>query len=146
MTYKKIFPIFEASLLLLPSTFFSLQAQQEKLSHTPPARVDYDMRLLVTSRSGSETQGRKLFVQRCAFCHIGASTEKPYGGWLDRQRIQTIGKDVARRLITEGTPRMPGWKYTLQREQVEKIIAYLMTVNTSKKIDPMPGREAVIER
>ena len=147
MWCKRIFPIFVASLLLLllPNSCSS-QAQQERPSPTPPVRVDYDMRLLVASRSGPETQGRKLFAQRCAFCHIGASTEEPFGGWLDRKRIQRIGEDVARRLIMEGTPRMPGWKYTLQPGQVEKIIAYLKTVNTSKKIDPMPVREAVIER
>jgi hypothetical protein len=144
---QRISPIFVASLLWLhlPSACSS-QAQQETPSQTLPVRVDYDMRLLVASRSGPEMQGRKLFAQRCALCHIGASTEEPYGGWLNRQRIQKIGEDVARQRIMDGTPRMPAWKYTLQPGQVERIIAYLKTVNTTKKIDPMPGREAVIER
>jgi mono/diheme cytochrome c family protein len=147
MWCKRIFPSFVASLLLLLlSTSRSSQAQQGTPSHTPPVRVDYDMRVLLASRSGPEAQGRKLFAQRCALCHIGASTEQPYGGWLDRQRIQTISEGVARQLIMDGTPRMPGWKYTLEPGQVEKVIAYLRTVTTSKKIDPMPDRKAVIER
>ena len=70
----------------------------------------------------------------------------PYGGWLNGQRIQAIGEDAARKLIMDGTPRMPGWKYTLQPSQVEKIIAYLRTVKTIKKVEALPARDAVIER
>ena len=146
MWCKRIFFNFVASLLLLLLSTSRSSPQQGTPSHTLPVRVDYDMRALLASRSGPEAQGRKLFAQRCALCHIGASTEQPSGGWLDRQRIQTISEDVARRLIMDGTPRMPGWKYTLEPGQVEKIIAYLRTVTTSKKVEPMPDRKAVIER
>jgi mono/diheme cytochrome c family protein len=118
------------------------QAQQTP----PPSRLDYNMRLLAGSRSGPETEGHKLFAQRCSVCHVGGPTEVPYGGWLNSQRIQRIGDDAARQLITEGTSKMPGWKYTLSATQVEQILAYLKTVRTTKKVEPLPGRQAVIER
>ena len=119
-------------LLLLPPFW---QAQEET---PPPMRVNYDMQLLVASRSGPGIEGRKLFAQRCAVCHIGTCTEKSYGTWLNRQRIEAIGEDEARELIMEGSPTMPGWKHTLQPSQVDQIITYLMTVNTTKKVEKLP--------
>lgn len=133
---KRIFVNFVTSLfvaLLLISC--SLQAQEQT---PPPARVSYDLQSLVASRSGPEMEGRKLFSQRCALCHIGAATEVPFGGWLNGQRIATIGEDVARQRIMESSPGMPGWKHTLQPSQIDNIIAYLKTVKTNKKIEKSP--------
>lgn len=111
-----------------------------------PLRTDYDVRLLAASRSGPQMEGRKLYAQRCALCHIGSQTEVPYGGWLNAERIDLIGEETARLVIMEGVAGMPGWKYTLRPQQVDKIIAWLKTVRTAKKVEPFPTREAVIER
>lgn len=104
------------------------------------------MKRLIASRSGPELPGRKLFMQRCSLCHIGHSTDVPFGGWINNARILALGEEVVREMIREGTPRMPAWKYTLKPEQVDEIIAYLKTVESEKKIEPMPSREAVFER
>jgi mono/diheme cytochrome c family protein len=130
-------------LLLLAAACSFHQAKQ---SARQPQRVQYDMQQLVASRSGPELEGRKLFAQRCALCHIGNQTEVPFGGWLNELRIQSIGEAKAREQILEGTPRMPAWKYTLEHFQVEQIIAYLKTVKNEKQIEPLPSRETVLER
>ena len=110
-------------------------------------RVKYDTRVLATSRSGSELEGHKLYAQKCSVCHVGNAGETPFGGWMNRQRIQVIGKDLARERIMNGTPLMPGWKYTLTPTQVDKILAYIQTVTTTKVVVPPPGtRKDMSER
>gem|GEM_PF-2721454 len=133
-------------MLLSSVTCFLVFVQSQPQPGTLYERINYDTKELVASRSGAQVPGRKLFVQRCNLCHIGNQTEIPFGGWINRGRIEALGEDVVREIILEGTPRMPAWKYTLTPEQVGQIIAYLKTIETDKKIEPMPPREAVIER
>lgn len=110
-------------------------------------QMKYDTRVLATSRSGSELEGHKLYAQKCSVCHVGNAGETPFGGWMNRQRIQLIGKDVARERIMNGTPQMPGWKYTLTPAQLDRILAYIQTVTTTKVVVPPPeARKDLSER
>jgi len=55
---------------------------------------------------------------------------RTYGPQLSRE---TAGgnDDVIRGIISDGTPRMPGFKHYLGRAEIDAIIAYLKTVPTA---------------
>jgi mono/diheme cytochrome c family protein len=76
--------------------------------------------------------GRQILAQSCGVCHLppalGAKTfgpplNKAAGGGDD---------DIMREYITNGTPRMPSFKYYLKDNEINAIIAYVRTV-------PVPG-------
>jgi mono/diheme cytochrome c family protein len=72
--------------------------------------------------------GRQVFAQSCGVCHLppvlGAKT---YGPPLNKE-AGGGDDDVMREFITNGTPRMPGFKYHLKPEQIDAIISYMRTV------------------
>ena len=77
----------------------------------------------------TEKAGEKLFFQRCSVCHLGIPPRYPtYGPLLDQQLVASKGEDAVRNRIMEGSPRMPGWKYSLKPSDIENIISYLKTV------------------
>src|SRR5271167_2999518 len=75
-----------------------------------------------------QKMGRQVFAQSCGVCHLppnlGART---YGPPLNKD-AGGGDEEVIRAFITDGTPRMPAWKYYLKPEQIDAIIAYLKTV------------------
>ena len=80
----------------------------------------------------NETQrhGRQVFAQSCGVCHLPpAINARTYGPALSKD---TAGgnDEVIRGVISEGTPRMPAFKYYLERPEIDAIIAYLKTVPT----------------
>jgi mono/diheme cytochrome c family protein len=87
---------------------------------------------LPPSRSLSTAQlaGKKLFVQRCSVCHLPAlPSYSAYGPLLDRKLVASRGEAAIRERIVHGSPRMPGWQYTLQPAEIDEIIGYLQTLN-----------------
>ena len=89
-------------------------------------RVESNMTKLVAppDLADTELRGRRLFVQRCAYCH-----ERRGEINLGADRIEESGDTSVRERILEGLPRqMPGFQYTLDVEQVDQIIAFLKTV------------------
>jgi mono/diheme cytochrome c family protein len=75
-----------------------------------------------------QRHGRQVFAQSCGVCHLPpAINARTYGPPLSRE---TAGgsDEIIRGLIGEGTPRMPGFKYYLDRGEIDAIIAYLKTV------------------
>jgi mono/diheme cytochrome c family protein len=74
--------------------------------------------------------GRQLLSQSCGVCHLPpARGARLYGPALHKG---SSGGDAAlmRKLITEGTPRMPAFKYFLQPNEIDAIIAFARTVPT----------------
>jgi mono/diheme cytochrome c family protein len=72
--------------------------------------------------------GRQVFAQSCGVCHLPpAINARTYGPLLSKD---TAGgsDEVIRGLISEGTPRMPGFKHYLDRAEMDAIIAYLKAV------------------
>ena len=72
--------------------------------------------------------GRQVFAQSCGVCHLPpAINARTYGPGLSKD---TAGgsDEVIRGVISEGTPRMPGFKHYLQRGEIDAIIAYLKSV------------------
>jgi mono/diheme cytochrome c family protein len=72
--------------------------------------------------------GRQTFAQSCGVCHLPpALGAKTYGPQLNKEAAG--GDDeVMREFITNGTPRMPAFKYYLKPEQIDAIISYMRTV------------------
>ena len=74
--------------------------------------------------------GMRLFNQSCRVCHTKPQLTSPlYGPALSRQSLG--GQEgVMREVISNGTPRMPGFKYHFEPTQIEAIVAYLKTIPT----------------
>src|SRR5215510_1341602 len=74
--------------------------------------------------------GMRLFNQSCRVCHTKPQMTSPlYGPELSRDSAG--GQDTAMRdVISNGTPRMPGFKYHFEPTQIEAIVAYLKTIPT----------------
>lgn len=79
--------------------------------------------------SGEQKEGRRIFQQKCAVCHVPASfIAEPYAPKLTKGLVEG-NEDGVRETIANGSgPRMPGWKYTLQPNQIDIVIAYLKTL------------------
>jgi mono/diheme cytochrome c family protein len=74
--------------------------------------------------------GMRLFNQSCRLCHTKPQMVSPlYGPELSRSSLG--GQDaVMREVISNGTPRMPGFKYHFEPAQIDAIVAYLKTIPT----------------
>ena len=72
--------------------------------------------------------GWRLFEQSCGVCHTRPTlVSGMYGSELSRV---TMGgrEDLMRLIISDGTARMPGFKYTYNPEQIAAIAAYIKTL------------------
>jgi mono/diheme cytochrome c family protein len=74
--------------------------------------------------------GRQLLSQNCGVCHLPPSRgARTYGPMLHKG--SSGGDDaLVRKIVLEGTPRMPAFKYTLQASEIDAIIAFVRTVPT----------------
>ena len=110
---------------------------------TWPIKVEirgYDKEKLLTPPAMSEEAltGRILWLQKCAYCHdgVGAPTYRTMGPWLGAEVIQKIGEDNVRSFIANGDVRMPAFRYNLDTQQVDEVIAFLKTVQSDQKPTP----------
>src|SRR5215475_828227 len=72
--------------------------------------------------------GRQVLAQTCGVCHLPPSLgARTYGPALNKD-AGGGDDEVMREFITNGTPRMPAFKYYLKPEQIEAIISYVRTV------------------
>jgi mono/diheme cytochrome c family protein len=72
--------------------------------------------------------GRRLYEQSCGVCHTRPTLiSRMYGPELNKG---TAGgnQEVIRGVITDGTPRMPAFKYTYNPDQISAIAAYVVTL------------------
>jgi mono/diheme cytochrome c family protein len=94
--------------------------------------------LLIAGSSGAvaepaldDTQqlGRRLFVQSCAVCHLKPQITAAtlYGPALSKDSADGR-EDVMREVISNGTPRMPGFRHQFEPAQIAAIVAYLKTI------------------
>lgn len=87
--------------------------------------------------TGAQREGRRIFQQKCAVCHVPAwPGATALGPGLSNQIIQG-NESAVRDTITNGLYdqsvlgpgfTMPGWKYTLSSEQIDHVIDYLKTL------------------
>src|SRR5262245_41625046 len=74
--------------------------------------------------------GMRMCTQLCRVCHTKPQmTSALYGPELS-QNSAGGQEAVMREVISNGTPRMPGFKYHFEPAQIEAIVAYLKTIPT----------------
>src|SRR5260370_8198401 len=80
------------------------------------------------SLNEQQVLGMRLFKQSCGVCHTKPQMTSPlYGPELSQNSLG--GQEaVMREVISNGTPRMPGFKYHFEPAQIEAIVAYLKTI------------------
>jgi mono/diheme cytochrome c family protein len=72
--------------------------------------------------------GMRLFDQSCRVCHTKPQLISPqYAPVLS---MNTLGgkEDVMSDVISNGTPRMPGFKYQFKPAEIDAIVAYIKTI------------------
>ena len=87
-----------------------------------------------------ELLGMRLFNQSCRVCHTKPQMTSPlYGPELSQNSLG--GQEaVMREVISNGTPRMPGFKYHFEPAQIDAIVAYLKTMPTPSPAPAGPAR------
>jgi mono/diheme cytochrome c family protein len=88
----------------------------------------------------TQRHGRAIFLQDCAVCHTkpnaGVYAPALGAGSLNGQ------SDMLRDVISDGTPRMPGFKHELNRGDIEAIVAFIKTVPMPPGAAPTPAAPA----
>jgi mono/diheme cytochrome c family protein len=80
------------------------------------------------AQSDQRTLGMRLFNQSCRVCHTKPQLSSPqYGPALS---MNTLGgnADALRQFISNGTSRMPGFRYTFKPAEIDAIVAYIKTI------------------
>ena len=76
----------------------------------------------------TQRQGQHLFNQSCRVCHAKPQLNSAqYGPVLSKE---TLGgqEEALRAFISNGTSRMPGFKFQFETRQINAIVAYLKTL------------------
>src|SRR2546423_2645376 len=80
----------------------------------------------------TQGQGRQLLAQNCGVCHLVlVRGTKTYGPPLTKAAAAK-SDELARAFITNGSGRMPAFKYHLKPAEIDAIIAYIRTVPEQK--------------
>ena len=80
------------------------------------------------SFNDSQKLGLRLFSQSCGVCHtLVQQRTKRYAPVLSRE---TLGGDeeLMREYISNGTPRMPGFRFNFEPDQISAIVSYIKTM------------------
>jgi mono/diheme cytochrome c family protein len=88
-----------------------------------------------------QLRGRDLFNQSCLVCHVKLqlTSAGKYGPDLSKEALG--GQEaVMRDVISNGTPNMPGFKYTFEPGQIDAIIAYVKTLPSPPPAKPNSSR------
>lgn len=114
-------------LLLLTFAVLSLDISAQQVTSQP-------------ALSSQQREGRQIFQRKCAVCHVPASSiAEPYGPKLSKALVEGNESDVRQLIMNGSDPQMPGWKYTLQPDQINNVIEYLKTLE-------IPGPTVASER
>jgi mono/diheme cytochrome c family protein len=84
--------------------------------------------------------GMRLFNQSCRVCHTKPTLSSPqYGPVLS---MDTLGgkADAINQVISDGTARMPGFKYTYKPADIDAIVAYIKTIPAPSPAPATPGK------
>lgn len=92
------------------------------------------------AQSDQQTLGMRLFNQSCRVCHTKPQLSSPqYAPVLS---MNTLGgnADALRQFISNGSPRMPGFKYTFKPAEIDAIVAYIKTIPAPAATPPASGK------
>ena len=84
------------------------------------------------ARDAKATAGRDLFTQHCVVCHVRTliTAARTYGPSLSDESLGGQ-EEVLRAFISEGDSVMPGFRLSLQPDEIGSIVAYLKTLPAS---------------
>lgn len=90
--------------------------------------------------SGPQQLGMRLFNQSCRVCHTKPTLLSPQ--YAPTLSMSTLGgnADIMREIISNGTPRMPGFKFDFNSAQIDAIIAYIKTIPAPAQTTPAPAK------
>ena len=75
-----------------------------------------------------QARGRIILTQNCNICHLPQNPgSQTYGPLLNKSSAN--GDDnLMKQVIQTGLVKMPGWRYTLNDNQIADVIAYIRTL------------------
>lgn len=71
--------------------------------------------------------GRRIFQQRCGVCHTQPTASPMYGIALNKDLVEG-NEEAIKEYISNGSKKMPGFKYGLEPAEIDAIVDYLKTV------------------
>jgi mono/diheme cytochrome c family protein len=84
--------------------------------------------------------GRRLVDQHCGVCHTRPTLVSGlYGPELSRDTASGR-QEIVREIVTNGTPRMPAFKYMFSEEQIAAIAAYLAVLPSGHQVVNLPAK------
>lgn len=94
-----------------------------------------------TALDARATAGRNLFTQHCVVCHVKTliTATRSYGPPLSRESLGGQ-EEVLRAFIGEGDSIMPGFKLSLQPDEIGSIVAYIKTLPAPPASAANPAR------
>lgn len=104
------------------------------LRHAPIAALLLGLLVCVTGAAAQDAAGdqvklgERLVGQSCIVCHFAPQiTSAAYAPALSKD---TLGGNpqIMHQFIADGSPRMPGFKYQFNAQQIDAIIAYIKTI------------------
>jgi mono/diheme cytochrome c family protein len=81
-----------------------------------------------TELNDQQKLGWRLYETSCGVCHTRPTLIAGMFGPELNQQTAGGSEEVIRGVITDGTPRMPGFKYTYNPDQIAAIAAYVKTL------------------
>jgi mono/diheme cytochrome c family protein len=92
--------------------------------------------------SDTQMQGQRLFAQSCGVCHTKPTiTAGLYGPPLSKESLGGQ-EDVMVQVISNGTPRMPGFQHHFNPDQIKAIVSYVKTLPVPPPETSPPPRRA----
>jgi mono/diheme cytochrome c family protein len=89
------------------------------------------------SLNATQLAGRNLFAQHCVVCHVRTlvTAVRTYGPPLSKDSLG--GQEaLLRTQISDGSPNMPGFRYSLEPPEIDAIVAYLKTLPAPAPASP----------
>jgi mono/diheme cytochrome c family protein len=90
--------------------------------------------------SPTQKVGRDLFAQHCMVCHVSTQITSPghYGPSLSGPMFGG-NEDLIVAFVTNGTEKMPSFKYVFDQQQIRAIAAYIAALPAAASTAPPAG-------
>jgi mono/diheme cytochrome c family protein len=97
--------------------------------------------------SPTQKLGRALFAQHCMVCHVSTQLTSPghYGPSLSGPMFGG-NEDIIVAFVTNGTEKMPSFKYVFDQQQIRAIAAYVAVLPAAASTASPAGKPNNPER
>lgn len=97
--------------------------------------------------SPTQKLGRDLFAQHCMVCHVSTQLTSPghYGPSLSGQMFGG-NEDIVAAFVSNGTDKMPSFKYVFDQQQIRAIAAYVVALPAAPATASPAGQPGNPER